>query len=384
MSNTNQTTPMNDTRDKRKIASAHPVSNVATVNTGNSRMAQTNATTSSKRHQHDSLRAFELPDGRIMDAKNTLQSFDVVPTPGQRVALAFAQHPDLKRNQDQLPSGDNGTCRDVENIDIVVSSSAGIQNSSHAFNSNDACNVIVDEDVINANAVAVYSVIVADGDVVDAQDTPASPYLRKSTMIWLMIVVLVGILAGIGGYCGSGQCSSKEGETSRSSSSLSSTTTTPTTTTTANTAPIKPNDPPTVQSPGIPTKSPLAQPGSALNSSASPSIRPAIEISTIPTNEPTIEISTRPTNQPINLISTMPSNQPTIKISTMPTIQPSFGRSQIESLSPTKGLSNSFSSSPSTSCDYLNKICKGNSTQDDSAPVAKCLGLALTGCANKA
>ena len=244
--------------------SATPSSSSATTTTSSSNSSGTNTM---------SLRAFALPDGRIMDAKNTLQSFDHVPMSAQRVTVATAagtKHPVVRNGNETKhvvparasrssnvtqPSSDEviDTATLYKPTDTVtinpptvtavrqsISSLTPDVTSDHrnvvdgvaptntspndyprdTYHSSDHV-VSSGNDVIHAQAVAVHSVLVlAEGDVLESQFPPStnqgpnSHYqVKRSTVFWAMmavIVVLVCIIGVVGGYCGSGQCGAKE------------------------------------------------------------------------------------------------------------------------------------------------------------------------------
>ena len=125
-----------------------------------------------------------LPDGRIIDGKNTLQSFDA--------AISA-------RNSDP------------------PFAAIGLETSAfppHVPRQNLSTNP---SSVIHALAVVVRSLEVAEAEVVDPGQAPppqgSNVDSRKSSSFWLTIVVfaviLTGVSAGVGTFCGTDSCGSR-------------------------------------------------------------------------------------------------------------------------------------------------------------------------------
>ena len=154
--------------------------------------------------------AFRLPDGRMMDSKNTLQSFDdIAAVQSSRQRATATMKPNIMA---YMPSN--------VNHDVVPPQPAS---NYYPFQTGN------DQMIIRARgeAVPVQSVLVAEGELVQTLSelqpepmalkedslTPAAvttlAAMKRSKYFWisiLLIIILVGIIAGIGGYCGSGKC----------------------------------------------------------------------------------------------------------------------------------------------------------------------------------
>ena len=158
-----------------------------------------------------------LPNGQVMNAKTTMQSFDA-PTPRGVVATAVKLRSNnneqkIQPHQVFLPSGElinaKNTARsyhfDVENQDNIVTRNGNETVSSSGVIAEVALNrptnnrrQFVDE--VNVEAYAVQSYIVAKTE-------PLRPWLTKRFLyLMLLIVVLCSAMIGTGVYCGLGNC----------------------------------------------------------------------------------------------------------------------------------------------------------------------------------
>ena len=186
---------------------------------------------------------FRLPNGEIMNSKNTLQSFDdhvAVRTSQQR----YERHMAAMAAAGAPPSTMKPPATSAAPVGNVPPSHTHRNNGSngdlgvvHASTSRSNHNP-----TIQAQAVPVHSVIVAEGELFDpvmyaASSPPPKPTAtaplrttnntsteenvnsttsttataanQKGLTFWLlmaMVVILVGVVAGIAGYCGAGNC----------------------------------------------------------------------------------------------------------------------------------------------------------------------------------
>jgi hypothetical protein len=312
----------------------------------------------------------QLPDGRFIDSKNTLQSYVAAsPSLHSHAQAAAPTTSNIKPSPPFChvmppPTDTNGNVNQ-QYIETSVNSPPVSSNSSdqpyHCSNEEDPF-------FVRAQAAPVQTVLVAEGELVRPEvynrhhssntssvsfSAPPEPSQSKSfatlyqpppstndtmnatnkknTVIWLLIIILVGVVAGIGGYCGSGNCSGGESNNipatqmsdnvsptlppltiNTSNKTAASPTAVPTsyhpihmTTEVPTFSPITTTNAPTMDLTMNPTKSPTLRPVSMTNAP----ISPPPTISTIITNDPTSP-PVVVTNAPIT--STSPPTAPLI------------------------------------------------------------------------
>lgn len=147
---------------------------------------------------------FTLPDGRIMDSKNTLQSFDVTNSTRYEVAAATYHQ---KLNTDHP---------------IQPSSPPGVAMNTYSYNSNNIYNDdnTREENMIPVQAIAVRSMAVTieaepyfEPERVSSMSTiqKVMPEQRTkqglSRFVVTIIILLLGAGISVGTYCGTGHCS---------------------------------------------------------------------------------------------------------------------------------------------------------------------------------
>jgi hypothetical protein len=205
------------------------------------------------------LSAFVLPNGQIMDAKNTLQSFDdktilanvvattiqanklndnktiiepicftnddndnnnntVYASPAATVPTVSSKVPSLRQRNntiilDNQQPNDNGNSSSGNDCNIVSNS-----NNNNINNNRNNMNTGND---INIHAVAVHSFAVAEAETFDplllqppqpplpptSTSTPSQNIFTRRYIIIAVLFVCIVVAAGIGGYCASGKCS---------------------------------------------------------------------------------------------------------------------------------------------------------------------------------
>jgi Leucine-rich repeat (LRR) protein len=195
-------------------------------------------------------RAFVLPNGQIMDAKNTLQSFDTIAATNVVIAPKIN---DPKKNVDAADvvpaksttplnmSNISPIFRGANMIDIKeshyrhndlagsnrINTNPTSSGSSGSTSRGDSNNVIIDAVAANSSrndsqsihihavAVPVHSFAIAEAETFDPKllepsPPPPQPQLKRSKAMCIAIILgvtAIAIAAGIGGYCASGQCS---------------------------------------------------------------------------------------------------------------------------------------------------------------------------------
>ena len=130
-----------------------------------------------------------LIDGRTIDYKNTMQSYDHLVPPRRPAPLLLNTAPD-----DGGHVGGAGEA--LPNTDLNPRLNNSNRNNNNA-NRND--------ETVYAEAVAVRSLAA----VADAQLADPNPHLRLGGYYWLvtgLLVVLAAVAAGVGVYCGTGNC----------------------------------------------------------------------------------------------------------------------------------------------------------------------------------
>jgi hypothetical protein len=175
---------------------------------------------------------FLLPNGEIMNCKNTLQSFDdhaAVQTSQQRnqrhmAAMAAAAGPSTVKPPSAAPDVDpvpmNNTNRHAANNNyngelLVVPAMVSHRTSSSGRRAPS------DDPTIRVQAVPIQSVIVAEGEVFNGEMVVSSPpenatatttgatTRQRGVAFWIaiaLVMVLVGVVAGISVYCVTGNC----------------------------------------------------------------------------------------------------------------------------------------------------------------------------------
>jgi Leucine-rich repeat (LRR) protein len=184
--------------------------------------------------------AFELPNGQIMDAKNTLQSFDAaINIHVDSAAVRAKNNTNNKKVADSamlvVAPSDVSIIPSHVQTTAMVNDAIGMVQSYHPPNStmethqansdqarirggnSDAFSNTSNSsrnDSANVHAVAVQSLAAADAETFDPLllHPPPLPPQQLSKACWLALIaafLLVGIAAGVGGYCASGKCSSE-------------------------------------------------------------------------------------------------------------------------------------------------------------------------------
>ena len=207
-----------------------------------------------------------LPDRRIINGKNTLQSFDV--------SSHFLRQKGVGEEMVETP-GDT---------DPSVPLPPNIENLHPNANTDDAA--------VHAEAVAVV-----DAEIVNEQipviHQPMNHNPRIATF-WSTLactgMILVGVITGVGVYCGTGNCGSTT-ETERSQNTGSDS---------------------NVMFPSPMTKSPMTM---TRIPSPSPVVFPSLLPSVTPTNQPTKNPTKNPTISPA-------TNDPTVNPTSIPTANP--------------------------------------------------------------
>ena len=179
--------------------------------------------------------ALALPDGRIIDSKNTLQSFSsppttslnptTVPATGSNTSMVFNKFTlsdgriiDGKNTLQSFhaPSTRAASASTEYGSPQPISSITGIplsidMNQTYLPNVVRESNSNTGDETIHAHAVAVYSVLVAENDVLESQQqlppTPThSRYLSKKNVKCglgiAILIILFSAATGIGVYCG--------------------------------------------------------------------------------------------------------------------------------------------------------------------------------------
>ena len=173
--------------------------------------------------------AFLLPDGRMIGSKNTMQSFVVSPAHQSQEqcqqGFVAARSGNVPTNSHRISNYDSHT------IHPLFTNDSGITGNSNSIHQGDH--------TIRAQAVPVQSILVAEGEIVDpgmfvpssssvsfsaqqpqpqpenltSSTTPAETAIdtnKNNTSFWVSIafaITLVAVVAGIGEYCGAGNCS---------------------------------------------------------------------------------------------------------------------------------------------------------------------------------
>ena len=202
----------------------------------------TSSTTSNIGRNTIPLRAFALPDGRTMDAKNTLQSFatvgggayDSTPMAARIVATSSSKNAAVgmtssgvfipfnvssaeKVDAQRPVSNDPHITEATQHTVSSITHGTGHTNSNVSGNVASSSNS--DSNTLHAQAVAVSTIVTnRDGNTSDLpfllslppdpKDRPPKSYTSFWIAIIVLIVILVAVVAGVGGYCGSGKCKS--------------------------------------------------------------------------------------------------------------------------------------------------------------------------------
>jgi hypothetical protein len=159
--------------------------------------------------------AFTLPNGQIMDSKNTLQSFDAskIFTPNITAISSsfnqdnriYAKDPPTPINyQSPIPITPSNLGPTRETMNVV-----GVTDLNHPSTNNP----IHTDHSINVHAIPVQSFVVAQVETIDPLLLQTPRQSKYGVSFWLAIgfgLLLIGIIGGIGGYCGSGNCSPSE------------------------------------------------------------------------------------------------------------------------------------------------------------------------------
>jgi hypothetical protein len=180
-----------------------------------------------------------LPSGQIIDAKNTLQSFDS--DQRSRVPVTIKRTGDwgsdrtttattATRTDPVLPTGEVINAKNINQAYHVPNNIAttNTNNFDHRgrlnIDRNDATGHIADHDDNNFTTYNVHAVVVPSVVLVDAE--PLSQIRERqrpvrSASFWILICLVVvassAIAAGVGVYCGSGKCNTSSGPSSMSS-----------------------------------------------------------------------------------------------------------------------------------------------------------------------
>ena len=166
--------------------------------------------------------AFILPNGEVMNCKNTLQSFDEV----------------VERASPQLPQRRGAAMAIPKNLattepspDLEVQQQENLSDLSYSHHG--------DDPTIQAQAIPMPSAIVVVAPpsihVVEAQvydpgttaSTASTATTSRTALLWLFSVFLVSAIAGTGVYCGTGNCGT-DSKKSTTTSSNNAPTTSPT------------------------------------------------------------------------------------------------------------------------------------------------------------
>ena len=245
-----------------------------------------------------------LPDGRLIDGKNTLQSFDAPPFTYDRAQNHQAAVTAVTTTKQSSTKNLPWNTANVETDRINTTGSTATQSTV-------AVVVVPPPELTPTNARIPHTNINRDGDipnmeihadavaVVDADISESRIGWPRSTgtTSWrttLLAMLCVGIIAGIGGYCGAGKCSSnKNNNTStirdETSSSYDGSSNNTTNAVTSN-RPV-PSSP--VQSPPVVPKLPLS------NMTIVPTHQPSRRFTKVPTVAPTETPTFVPTERPI-------------------------------------------------------------------------------------
>ena len=283
-----------------------------------------NATTSKNTTTSPAIRAttpFTLPDGRMIDGKNTLQSFDTAvvvqqsqhltnsttssssatkplpfpaafigpPTPWVNNRIESSQNIDVRINhRNAVVEQKSETTTSFKNIvttGIMTQNSSRTNNHSHThINNNDTV-------AVRAEAMPVRSFAVVEAEMLDSQlpEEFVHPHRPSNRGIsWLVVVVIVILTCaatGVGVYCGTGNCGGGGVSTPVSGSV--------TTNNSNNTNPV--------------TLPPIASTPVAVAQQPS-SIRPIKTPSSIPTTTPTSNMVV-PTNPPTGIPTSSPKTE---------------------------------------------------------------------------
>ena len=218
------------------------------------------------------LRPPSLPDGQIIDGKNTLQSFIASPT-SERLTSNKMLYSNVANENDPVVNinGVNGMTTGFTPNMMATRTTTGTTN---------------DDTPIHAEAIPVRSLaVVVDAEIADVGPPPwnvngkdehhhhhAKP---RSVLFWLLnllAMMLVGAVVGVSVYCGTGNC----GTRSSTGRSISRSSPTPTPT-------VKVTPPPNVPIAAVVTNVPVVPPIIAVESSfSSPSLEVACNFTFLP------------------------------------------------------------------------------------------------------
>jgi Leucine rich repeat len=103
------------------------------------------------------------------------------------------------------------------NVDVVVMNDSTPINPSAAGTIIDNNTVNIEDgyrnDLGNVHAVAVQPMTEVDVETLDPLETQQQQQKKQYMYWWLLCTIMIGAIAGIGGYCGAGKCSSSESTT---------------------------------------------------------------------------------------------------------------------------------------------------------------------------